>query len=865
VTTVPSVVRRNAADDDRSEFLRLLFAGRDDEIYSYSNLVTQADAWAALYTELELGYGDRVIVALEHSFDLYAAFLGAILGGQVPAMFAFPSPKLSEDEYFRTVGTLLTGASAKLFVTYGELAGKLQAREGAALSGTRIVTPVDVRSSRERTPTPSGTPADTAFLQYSSGTTGLKKGVAVSHEALLWQVQAYGDAIGAGPRDRIVSWLPLYHDMGLIACFFLPFLRKIPLVAMSPFDWVKRPSLWAQAVADHAGTLSWQPNFTYNFLASNLSLQRLSGVDLSSLRGIVNCSEPLHAASHEAFLDAFGPLGITAGHLATSYALAENTFAATSGGFGTNVAVDWIDARALERDARAVPAKPRGSGARALVSSGRALPETEISIRAESGAPVPERTIGEIVLRSPSLMSGYDANAEATAAALRADGYWTGDLGYLADGELFVTGRKQDLIIIGGRNIYPQDVERVVNDVPGISPGRAVAFGVERAELGTEALVVLAETEADGSAELDRLRAAVHDSVVRHTDLTPADIRLVAPRVLLKSSSGKLARKENRARYLEEREAHSSNAHEQRDMDLGATIRRCVTRLLPEADDQDRIGDDDPLFTSGLIDSFGLAELLSSLEAEVGTTVPDGFLDVERFDTIAEISRTMEAVQASEAPRRETNVAAPHPQTPPTQTSRGRPWSWYYRVVFRVRGIKCGPGLRVRGRILIEIDGNARNISLGSNVTLMPGVHLKNRENGRIVLGDRVKLDTGARLVAANDATIEIGPDTALGLGTVVNAGADVSVGRGALAGAHCVINASDHGMIAGRPIRDQSYEHAPIVIGDDVWLGAGSFVAKGSTIGTGAVISAGAVVSGTIPPNAVAVGSPARVVKFRG
>lgn len=808
--SVADIIRARAEADTGGEFLRLLHPGSDPEVATYGELVERADRWAARYAADGLKPGNRVIVILRHSLDLYAAYTGALLGGQVPAMFAFPSPKLSEERYFQTVGTLIRSSEARQIVTYDELAEKLAHREGDTLQGIRITTPGEL---------PNGTadpvaidPSEGAFLQYSSGTTGLKKGVLVSHKALLWQIGAYGDAIGATEKDRLVSWLPLYHDMGLVACFFLPLLRGIPTVAMSPFEWVARPALWPQAVSEHGGTLSWLPNFAYSFMAARIRDSELENVDLSSLRGVVNCSEPVLPDSHAAFLGRFASYGARREQLATSYAMAENTFAVTSGGFGT----------------------PPLEGER-VVSSGRPLPETEIEIDGQTG---------EIVIRSPGLMDGYDNNPEATAAAMGDGWYRTGDLGYLKDGELFVTGRAKDLIIVGGRNIYPQDVELVAESVPGVIAGRVVAFGVPDENLGTESLVVLAESEDD-------VGRAIHDAVANETEVVPADVRVVPPRTLRKSSSGKLARGENRQLYLEE--MSESNLDE---------IRKAVHSVIRGGA---RPGDDDSLIRSGLIDSFSLAELFSAIEDATGVRIePEQLTDIDAIDTIRSLASLPAAAAAPQGSLDLTDIPMTFDERKPAR--RGWPgfWSLYYRVRLMSRGAKVGKGFRALGRVHLQVEGRWANIELGTNITLMPGAHLKNRENGRIVMHDGAKLDSVARVVAANDATIELGESSTLGLGTVINAGADVRLGRGTFTAAHCVLNASDHGLDADRPMQAQSFEHSPILIGEDVWLGAGVLVNRGSRIGPGAVVSAGAIVSGDVPAAAIVQGRPARVVKFR-
>jgi fatty-acyl-CoA synthase len=869
--TIAAVLHDNAARDDGAEFLRLILPGAPDQVLAYAELVAEAGRWTRFFAHSGLAPGDRVIVVLPHSLDLYAAYVGALLGAHVPAMFAFPSAKLSEELYFATIGRLIVDSGARLLVTYGELRDKLRAREAVAVADVILVTPEDVEGGRDLPAAAPASPDDVAFLQYSSGTTGIKKGVALSHRALLWQVAAYGDAIGIRGDDRIVTWLPLYHDMGLIAAFFLPLIRKIPVVAMSPLDWVKRPALWLQAVTRHRGTLSWMPNFAFNFLARSVPAEELAGVDLSSLRGLVNCSEPVMAHSHDVFVERFASVGFRREALAVSYAMAENTFAVTSGGFGRLPVVDHVDIRAFEELGESQPAPAGAPGSRTVVSSGRPLVETEVQVINADGAPLPARHVGEIVVASPCLMHGYDGDAAATAASLSMRRFRTGDLGYVADGEVFVTGRKKDLIIIGGRNIYPQDVEAAASQVAGVIPGRCVAFGIADENAGTERLIVLAESETD-AAKHERLKAAIYAAVAGLTEVVPSDIRIVPARELIKSSSGKISRNANRDRYVEKLAAPPAAVIDVPagvDEGLVARVRSVVRSRLAAIPGVDTaaVTDTTPLVTSGLVDSFALAELLVALESATGRALtPARLRETRNVDSIAALAAALrdDGAGPSVAPPPGTDdVPMTYATRPQPRKARGW-WTTFYRALFRWKGIACGPGLQVLGPLLLQIDGDARRIRMGTNVTLMPGVHLKNRENGSIVLHDGVKLDTMVRLVAANDAVLELGDDVAFGMGTVVNAGMDVRVGRGALSSICCMINASDHRMDPGTPIRRQPYVHAPILIGEDAFLGAHCYVGKGSRIGNGAVVSVGAAVTGDIPPGAIVQGSPARVVKYR-
>lgn len=532
-------------------FLHLVQSDTSVRSFSYEECVRRASAWTATFAALGVQRQDRVVIILQHSLDLYAAFFGAVLGDIVPAMFAFPSPKFDEREYFRTFGALIDNAAPALIVSYPELAPRIR----AALGGRDgvpppVCTPADL-ADVHHVPAPSASSDDIAFLQYSSGTTGTKKGVAVTHRAALWQIDTYARAILLNERDVIASWLPLYHDMGLVACCLLPFATGTPVVAMSPHDWVRAPMLLLHMIGRYQATLCWLPNFAYSFMAKNIMDRELEWMNLSSLRGVVNCSEPLMADSHRAFRARFEGRGLRPAALATSYAMAENTFAVTSGGFGEEVPEDVVDRDALARGL-AVPVSPSGARATVLVSSGRPLPDTTVRIRSRDGRVLPERTVGEIAVSSPSLFSGYFGNAAATAAVLNDGVFRTGDLGYLADGHLYVTGRLKDLLIIAGRNVYPHDVEEAVNDAPGVIPGRVAAFGVQDAVRGTERLVVLAETAVDDVGERRRMRREIVAKVAGRIDAAPADVRLVPPRWLVKSTSGKMARDRNRERYLEE-------------------------------------------------------------------------------------------------------------------------------------------------------------------------------------------------------------------------------------------------------------------------------------------------------------------------
>lgn len=649
-TTIASRIRHCAARGPERPFLTLLSPTAAPIELTYGALIAKAEAWRRSYHAAGLPPGARIVVTLEHSVDLYAAFIGALLGGYVPSYFSHPSAKQSREDYFHTIDALLNVAEAEALVTYPGLRDQLADLSTAVPTLKAVLTACDEAAAAFDAPAANG--ADTAFLQFSSGTTGLKKGVAISHQALLWQVERYADAIALDGDDRIVSWLPLYHDMGLIACLFLPLLTATPMVAMSPFDWARKPAMLLDAITRHRGTLCWLPNFAYNFMASKIPDADLEGIDLESLRGLVNCSEPILSASHDAFLSRFAAHGLRPDALAASYALAENTFAVTSGGCGRPLVVDEVNAAALAQGTAR-----NGAGQR-LVSSGRALPDTEIRIVGDDGQDLPERRVGEITVASPCLFSGYLGDTAETARALTGGTLATGDLGYLADGELFVVGRAKDLIIHAGKNLYPQDIEALVNGVDGVIPGRCVAFGVPDEALGTEALVVVAETHAEDTAARQNIRQAIFARIAAAMDTSPADVRLVAHMWLRKSTSGKISRGINRERYLAIRADDKRAPGPASDPDLPVLdrVRQCLRDVI--ADRPIEIADDTPLIAGGIVDSLSYVNIVLAVEQELGVTFPRAVLQrPERYDSIARIA---EAVLAAEGKaKEEPNEAAP--------------------------------------------------------------------------------------------------------------------------------------------------------------------------------------------------------------
>ena len=543
----------------------LQHAGQEDVSLTYGELIEGAHGYSRELDRKGVRPGDVVVLILQHGADLVNAYWGTILQGAVPSIMPFLTEKLSPERYRADLSVLIGVTRPAAIITYPEFEAEVRGALSARGSPNEVElasgpSPVLILAGQVDPPSAPAfdalpglhrMPEHVALLQHSSGTTGLQKGIALSHGAALNQLEAYCEAIRLDPAtDVIVSWLPLYHDMGLIAGFLLPILKGVPLVLMSPFDWVRAPYRLMKAVSRYRGTLTWLPNFAYNFCAQMIRPGHIEGIDLSSWRAVINCSEPVRAASHTLFYEKFKPCGLQPDALQTCYAMAENVFAVTQSAMGRQPVTMQVDSAAFISE-RLVRPVNGGKPAMTLMSSGRPLKNTSLRVLDDKAKDLPEGVVGEIAIRSDSMLSGYYNRPEATERAFADGWYLTGDYGFLLDGEVFVAGRRKDLIIVGGKNIYPQDLEALAGEVEGVRAGRVAAFGVYNDELGTEDVVIVAEAE-DARADVQSLADKVRLYVTRNSAIALRRVEIVESSWILKTSSGKVARGANKEKFLSE-------------------------------------------------------------------------------------------------------------------------------------------------------------------------------------------------------------------------------------------------------------------------------------------------------------------------
>lgn len=533
---------------ERTHIILLGEDGSADAI-GYGRLAAAARAVAAGLVARGAPPGSRVALMLPTGLDFFAAFYGALYAGCVPVPLYPPARPAQLEEHLRRIAGILANAGARWFVADPRARGFAQALADQCPRLAGIVTVAELAAAGPAAPLPATAGDGLAFIQYTSGSTGDPKGVALSHANLLANIRAMRLAAQATPADVFVSWLPLYHDMGLIGAGLGSMVVGFPLVLMSPLAFLARPVRWLEAISRYRGSLSAAPNFAYEICASKLSDSDLACLDLSCWRMACNGAEAVSPVTLERFAARLAPYGLRRQALAPVYGLAECSVGLAFPPPGRGPRIDRVARRPLADDGIAEPVAGETPGAQAVPGCGHALPGHAIRIVDAGGRTLPERRVGRIQFCGPSATAGYFENPAATARLF--DGAWlnTGDLGYLADGELFVTGREKDIIIRGGHNIHPQELEEAVGRVPGVRAGNVVVFPATDAASGTEGLVVLAETRAADGAAQAPMRAAIEGLAVELTGLPADDVVLAPPGTVLKTSSGKLRRTACRTAY----------------------------------------------------------------------------------------------------------------------------------------------------------------------------------------------------------------------------------------------------------------------------------------------------------------------------
>jgi 1-acyl-sn-glycerol-3-phosphate acyltransferase len=507
---------------------------------TYRGLAEQARMAAHGLMRAGLEPGERVAIMLPTGFEFFTAFFGVLYAGCVPVPIYPPARPSQIEEHLNRQAGILRNARAALLIA-PPAAAPLTRLVKLQVESLRDVVSVETLCRDDGGVTPAAEAGGTALIQYTSGSTGDPKGVVLTHANLLANIRAMGAAMNASSSDVFVSWLPLYHDMGLIGAWLGSLYFAAPLVVMSPLTFLVRPEQWLWAIHHHRATLSASPNFGYGLCVHKIDDDAIGGLDLSSLRMVFNGAEAVSPDIIRQFIARYAKYGFKPEALVPVYGLAENAVGLAFPPLGRAPLFDRVDRATLTRAGRAEPAAPDDPTALEFTACGRPLPGHEIRIVGATGE-LGEREEGRLQFRGPSATHGYFDNPAKTRELFDGDWLNSGDLAYIAGGEVYLTGRSKDIIIRAGRNIYPAEIEEAAGDVPGIRKGCVAAFGSHDPRRGTERVVMLAETRETDAAALAELRSRIEDAVTPLLDAPPDEIVLVPPHAIPKTSSGKLRR-----------------------------------------------------------------------------------------------------------------------------------------------------------------------------------------------------------------------------------------------------------------------------------------------------------------------------------
>jgi 1-acyl-sn-glycerol-3-phosphate acyltransferase len=569
--------------------LRILSAADvDPEEISYGILRAEAGRVAGGLLARGLPPGGRVALMLPTGRDYFTASVGIMLAGGVPVPLYPPGRPADLGAHLARHARILQNAGAGLLIVSSEIA-----RDGieATSSGERSIDLATVADLQEghgpEVPSMPSDPDQLALIQYTSGSTGEPKGVALSHAQVLADVRSMGEAMEASPEDVFVSWLPLYHDMGLIGTWHTSLYFGMSLVLMSPLTFLARPASWLEAISIFGGTIAAAPNFAYEMCVDRVSRTQASALDLSTWRVACNGSEQVSAQTIRRFADHFSVSGFHPEAMCPAYGLAEVGVGLAISPLGRGPMIEVISRPRLQGDGIAEPVSPDDPDALEVVSSGLPFPGFEIRVTDASGAPLPDRIEGAVVCRGPSAIVGYYENPGASENLWRHGWLSTGDLGYLVEGEIYLTGREKDLVIRGGRNIHPEDLEAVISQIEGVGIEGVAIFGSRDPRHATEQVIAVIEAEEHDARWLDRIRA---EALRRSSEVlgTPPDvIVLVTQGSILRTPSGKIRRGATREAFergelteLEASEAQSSTTSEPPAKRRGLSARGAVTLLF---------------------------------------------------------------------------------------------------------------------------------------------------------------------------------------------------------------------------------------------------------------------------------------------
>lgn len=551
--TLVEVLEWHVANHPERPHIRLYSEQDDDEVISYLDLWNNAELVAAGLQHAGLEPGESVLIMLPTSPQYFFTFFGVLLAGGIPVPVYPPGRVKQIEEHLLRHTAIAKNCLARIMVTVDEAKQFTKFMQSHVVNLRHVLTVQELQETGRKTLSgfrkPSLSPESIAFLQYTSGSTGMPKGVVLTHANLLSNIRAMAKVIGVSPDDVFVSWLPLYHDMGLIGAWLGSLHYACQLVIMPPLAFIAKPQRWLWAIHKYGGTLSAAPNFAYELCLRRIEDKDIQGLDLSSWRIACNGAEAVNPETLRRFIRRFAPYGFQPEAMMPVYGLAESSVGLAFPKPDSGIKIDRIARELFMDSGKAVAAAETDTGYLEFVSCGQPLPGHQVRIVDGADRELPERTEGNLQFAGPSTTSGYFRNPEKTRELFHDRWLDSGDRAYLAAGDVYITGRSKDIIIKAGRNIYPVELEEAVGKVDGIREGNVAVFGSISPETGTERLIVLAETRKKDAKYQEQIRNSINGIISDLVGTPPDEVVLAPPNTVLKTSSGKIRRNASREIY----------------------------------------------------------------------------------------------------------------------------------------------------------------------------------------------------------------------------------------------------------------------------------------------------------------------------
>lgn len=727
--------------------------------FSWGTLREQVGGFAAFLIETGIRAGDVVAVLARKPAEQSLAVLGTLGAGAIPTVLSYPSPKQKQSAFFSMFCSVIQSSGARWVLCATDFFDRAKEALDAIRSECVCVALPDSRQTNRFMPADLATGADgPMFLQFSSGTMGARKGVAISHDMLRRHSQSFANSIAMAQSDKIVSWAPLYHDGGLVRCFLSALAVGAVPVLLDPFEWLQNPAFLFRVIQDHRVDYCYQPNFAYSYCAMRIRDEEISGVDVSHVRAFLFGAEPARLRTFDEFVHRFADHGVRRAQLQVAYGMAENTCGVSQTRLGEEVRFEHLDRRLFQQNNRA-EVTAGGSGDDVVVFAACGFPLEDVSVRIRGTNE--DRVVGEIEVKSAFQIREYLNVPGSTLPSPLTDDGWlrTEDLGYLVAGELFVCGRSKDLMIINGANVFPADVEEVVQGVAGCKPGRVVAFGVDDEELGTESIVICVEPTDDGVDPL-QLQSEIRRVIGDRLGISASDVSICKAGTLRKSTSGKLSRPENRRIYLQRRQgsldrrdAPTDDHHSARPGSADyESVRDCLLAIWSEVLGVE-VHEDQDLFIDLGVDSIAAVRAAGAISEVIDSRVPQE--QILACATVCEqAERILEGIARDSYI---TIVGKGRPKTPLVLVHPASGHGWIYlRLLKYIQDrplILIGsPALSERDMLFDSIEATAKHYIRGLKALNVSGPYLL----GGYSFGGSVAFEMGARLVESGDEVLAV-------------------------------------------------------------------------------------------------------------